>query len=91
MALLELPLSLFHGLHPAFFLAVVPAILILVHFIPWLVDTHGLRSFPGPWLARFSDLWLGCVAQKGHRSEVVHQMHKKYGELYRHVYFCCPT
>ena len=81
MAILQLPLPLFHYVHPALILILVPALLVLIHFIPWLVDPHGLRSFPGPWLARFSDLWLGRVAKHGHRSEVVHQMHEKYGEL----------
>jgi hypothetical protein len=81
MTLLEYPLRFFQNVHPTFFVvAVVPAIVILAHFIPWLVDPHGLRSFPGPWVARFSDLWLGRVAQQGHRSEVVHRMHEKYGE-----------
>jgi hypothetical protein len=81
MAILQLPIPLFHYAHPALILTLVPALLVLVYFIPWLIDPHGLRSFPGPWLARFSDLWLGRVAKHGHRSEVVHQMHEKYGEL----------
>jgi hypothetical protein len=81
MAILQLPIPLFHYVHPALILTLVPPLVLLVHFIPWLVDPHGLRSFPGPWLARFSDLWLGRVAKQGHRSEVVHQMHEKYGEL----------
>jgi benzoate 4-monooxygenase len=80
MAILQLPIPLFHYVHPALILTLVPALVLLVHFIPWLVDPHGLRSFPGPWLARFSDLWLGRVAKHGHRSEVVHQMHEEYGE-----------
>lgn len=77
MAIIQLPFPLFQ---PALILSLVPALIVLVHFLTWLVDPHGLRSFPGPWLARFSDLWLGRVAQQGHRSEVVHEMHKKYGE-----------
>jgi hypothetical protein len=81
MAILQLPITLFHYLHPTIFLSLVPALLVLVHFIQWLVDLHGLRSFPGPLLARFSDLWLGRVAKQGHRSEVIHKMHEKYGEL----------
>jgi hypothetical protein len=88
MALLDQTLRLFHNVHPALLLAIVPVTVILVHFIPWLVDPHGLRSFPGPWVARFSDLWLGRVAQQGHRSEVVHQMHEKYGELAKGFPFC---
>jgi len=90
MALLDQPLRFLHNVHPALLLAIVPVTVILVHFIPWLVDPHGLRSFPGPCLARFSDLWLGRVAQQGHRSEVVHQMHEKYGELDKVVTFASP-
>lgn len=52
----------------------------LVHVVPWLFDPHGIRSYPGPLLAKFSDAWLGWVAAQGHRSEVVHELHKKYGE-----------
>jgi hypothetical protein len=60
-------------------LAVISTLIILVHLLVWLVDPNGLRTFPGPFLARFSDLWLGRVAQQGHRSQVVHEMHEKYG------------
>ena len=60
-------------------LIVITTLIILTHLVAWLVDPHGLRTFPGPFLARFSDLWLGRVAQQGHRSEVVHEMHEKYG------------
>lgn len=83
MAILQLPIPLFHYLttHPVVILTLVPALIALAHLIPWLVDPHGLRSFPGPWPARFSNLWLGRVAKHGHRSEVVHKMHEKYGEL----------
>jgi hypothetical protein len=76
-ASMTIPLPLFY---PALILSLVPLLIVLVQFLTWFIDPHGLRSFPGPWLARFSDLWLGRVAQQGHRSEVVHKMHKKYGE-----------
>jgi len=42
-----------------------------------------MRSIPGPWLAKFTDAWLGRVAARGHRSEVVHQLHKQYGTFVR--------
>ena len=51
-----------------------------VHLVPYVVDTHGIKSIPGPWLAKFTDAWLGQVAAGGHRSEVVHEMHKQYGQ-----------
>lgn len=63
----------------------IPAAIILAHLIPWLVDTHGIRKYPGPFLAKFTDLWLGYVSKKGHRSEVIHEIHRKYG---KHVHQC---
>ena len=69
------------NVNPTSFILLFPTLVILGHLVPWLVDPHGLRSFPGPWLAHFSDLWLGRVARQGHRSEVVHDLHEKHGEL----------
>lgn len=56
------------------------AAVVAAHLLPWLWDSHGLRLYPGPFLAKFSDLWLGWVSAHGHRSEVVHDMHKTYGK-----------
>ncbi|KAF8182061.1 cytochrome P450 monooxygenase [Pholiota molesta] len=56
---------------------------LLVHLVPYLLDPHGIRKYPGPFLAKFSDIWLGWVSNHGHRSEVVHEMHKKYGPIVR--------
>jgi len=62
---------------------VLPVLVILAHLIPWIVDPHGLRSFPGPWLAHFSHFWLGRLAAQGHRSEVIHELHEKHGKFVR--------
>lgn len=51
---------------------------LLGHLIPYLIDSHGLRSYPGPLIAKFSNIWLGCVSYKGHRSEDNHDLHMKY-------------
>lgn len=56
-----------------------PAALLLIHLVPYLLDPHAVRSYPGPFIAKFSDAWLGWVSSQGHRSEVVHELHKKYG------------
>ena len=55
---------------------------LLVHVIPYINDPYKicLNSIPGPFVAKFSDIWLGWHAAHGHRSEVVHSMHDKYGE-----------
>ena len=55
------------------------ASILLVHLIPYLLDPHHIRKIPGPFFAKFTDAWLGLVCKDGHRSEVVHQMHLKYG------------
>ncbi len=53
---------------------------ILVHLVPYLVDFHRLRSYPGPLVAKFSDVWLAYASYQGRRSEVIHDLHKKYGK-----------
>ncbi|KAJ8474598.1 hypothetical protein ONZ51_g7102 [Trametes cubensis] len=61
--------------------ALLLSLVILAHVVPYVVDPHGIRAYPGPWLASLSDLWLGKVAAEGHRSERVHKLHRKYGEF----------
>lgn len=60
--------------------ALVLAAVVLVHVVPYLLDPHGFRSYPGPFFAKLSDFWLGKVAADGHRSERVHELHEKYGK-----------
>lgn len=58
-------------------------VVIAGHLLPYFLDPHGIRSYPGPFLAKFTNLWLGRIAALGHRSEVVHGMHEKYGTFVR--------
>lgn len=60
-------------------LTFLPGFLILSYVLSYIVDPHGIRSIPGPFLAKFSDFWLGWISGHGHRSEVVHELHQKYG------------
>ncbi|GBE89063.1 Benzoate 4-monooxygenase [Sparassis crispa] len=64
-------------------LALIASLVVLIHVVPWLLDPHGIRSYPGPFVAKFSDVWLGWVAPAGHRSEVVHDLHRKHGTFVR--------
>ena len=57
----------------------VDVVVVLVHLVDYLFDSHALRRYPGPFFAKFTDLWLGRVAAAGHRSETVHELHQKYG------------
>ncbi|EJC97642.1 cytochrome P450 monooxygenase pc-bph [Fomitiporia mediterranea MF3/22] len=58
---------------------------LVVHVVPYLLDKHHIRrnGITGPFLAMFSDAWLGWVAAQGRRAEVVHEKHKKYGKFVR--------
>lgn len=72
-------LAQLQGLSTATLVALVPGLLILSYLLSYLIDTHGIRSIPGPFYAKFTDIWLGWVTGHGHRSEIVHEMHEKYG------------
>ncbi|PBK99824.1 cytochrome P450 [Armillaria gallica] len=64
-------------------IATVTVLVVLIHLVPYLIDFHRLRSYPGPLIAKFSDAWLGYVSHQGHRSEVIHDLHRKYGPFVR--------
>lgn len=64
---------------PSTVLAVLPLAVVFAHLIPYLLDPFKQRRIPGPFLAKFSDLWIGWTASQGHRSDVVHELHEKYG------------
>ena len=78
MAILE-AIQRVAGLDPLVLAVAVAVLLLALHVVPWLLDPHGIQSVPGPFLAKFSDAWLAWVAAHGHRSEVVHRLHQRYG------------
>ncbi|KAL5480884.1 hypothetical protein ACEPAI_9825 [Sanghuangporus weigelae] len=65
--------------------AVPTAVALIGHLFLYLIDSHCIRAngITGPLLARFSDAWLGWVQAHGHRSQVVYDLHKKYGSFVR--------
>ncbi|KAJ3895324.1 cytochrome P450 monooxygenase [Lentinula edodes] len=75
---------------------VIVGVLFTHILLPYLLDPYSLRrlSIPGPRTAALSDLWLGYHSAKGHRSEVVHALHEKYGRIVRiapnHVSIASP-
>ncbi|KAK0244643.1 cytochrome P450 monooxygenase [Armillaria nabsnona] len=81
-AMFHLSLGSFHTDIPTVVVAVF-VLVVLVYLVPYLFDSHRLRSHPGPLVAKFSDAWLGYVSHQGHRSEVVHDLHRKYGPFVR--------
>lgn len=64
---------------------VIPILFVTIgiaYTIPYLSDRYGLRRFPGPLLAKVSNLWF--ASQIAHRRNIaaVHAMHEEYGSFY---------
>ncbi|CAG7555660.1 unnamed protein product [Fusarium equiseti] len=53
------------------------------YLITSVISYHRLRHIPGPFLARFSYLWVGYTAYKGKQHQVFTALDKKYGSLVR--------
>ncbi|OCH87964.1 cytochrome P450 monooxygenase pc-bph [Obba rivulosa] len=68
---------------PVILLCVLPAVLFAACFLPYVLDRHHLRSYPGPFLAKFTDLWLAYKVWEARRSAEIHLLHKKYGPFLR--------
>lgn len=62
-------------------LTVAVGVLVLVHLVPYLADPHGIRSYPGPFVARFSKLWLARLAMEGRTATALRKAHEEYGTL----------
>jgi len=45
--------------------------------------TPGLHSIPGPFLARFSDLWRLIGMWTGHHELTLHELRRQYGSVVR--------
>ncbi|KAK2625384.1 hypothetical protein QTJ16_004696 [Diplocarpon rosae] len=61
----------------------VPIVLLLFWLVPYLTSNKELRDIPGPFVAKFSNLWLLLQARQGKRYLSVDAAHKKYGKLVR--------
>lgn len=61
----------------------LPVALVLFYLVPYLTSNTELRSIPGPFAAKFSNLWLLLQARQGKRYLSVDAAHKKYGKLLR--------
>lgn len=55
---------------------------VVFYLLPYLRN-WSIRSIPGPFAAKFSNLWLLYQARRGRRYLAVHEAHKKYGTLVR--------
>ena len=63
--------------------AAVAALLTYAAIALWTALRPGLRSIPGPFIARFSRLYLLIQATKGNQHILYLNLHKKYGKMVR--------
>lgn len=61
----------------------LPFALLLFFVVPYLTSHASLRKIPGPFAARFSNLWLLLQARRGRRYLSVDEAHRRYGKLVR--------
>ncbi|KAJ7149949.1 cytochrome P450 monooxygenase pc-bph [Mycena filopes] len=63
--------------------------------LSYLWDPYGIRKYPGPLLAKFTYAWLLWVGITRRRSEIIHEVHRKYGPIVRispsEISFSQPT
>lgn len=60
-------------------LVAFPVAAVLLQIIVYLGDPHHLRTYPGPFLAKFTDAWIAWSVSRNRWSLSVEEAHKKYG------------
>ncbi|CEL62204.1 hypothetical protein RSOLAG1IB_10286 [Rhizoctonia solani AG-1 IB] len=58
-------------------------LILIFYVVPYLLDPYHYRRFPGPPLAGFTNWWMSRVVRTGHHSEIVQQLHARYGTFAR--------
>jgi len=79
MAVLDLLLEL----GPLKLLGLAVAGILLIHLVPYYLDPYGLRKYPAPGLAAYTDFWLVYHTRYGRRFAILDEAHKKYGKYVR--------
>ncbi|CAP98032.1 hypothetical protein E8E15_000570 [Penicillium rubens] len=77
MALLSLLLS------PWAIILAIPVWVALYYIYPYLVSYGHLSRVPGPFVAKFSNIWVGLSAKRGQKYAAVDAAHRKYGKVIR--------
>lgn len=77
-------LTAFAGGNPLLLLAALPVVLVVAKVVNYLTDSSGLRSYPGPFLAKFTDAWIFWMVSRNRWSRSVEDVHIKYGNIIPH-------
>jgi benzoate 4-monooxygenase len=74
--------------------AFVPIWACLYWIVPYFTTYKHLRTIPGPFVGKFSNLWLALAARRGQKFAWVDYAHRKYGKVvrtgYNHVSIATP-
>lgn len=57
--------------------------LILGHYLVSQYMTHGLNRYPGPWLAKFSKIWLRWDVGTNRHQRHLLELHRTHGDVVR--------
>ncbi|KAK7959210.1 cytochrome P450 [Apiospora aurea] len=60
---------------------VLLALVALIFLVFFLHQRDPLKQYPGPVLARFTNLWRLYITWRGRSHVVIHELHKKYGPM----------
>ncbi|OQD87706.1 hypothetical protein PENANT_c005G03902 [Penicillium antarcticum] len=77
MALFNLLLS------PWTIVGIIPLWLSTYYIYPYYVTYRSLHLVPGPFIAKFSNIWVGSSARRGQKYAAVDSAHRKYGKVVR--------
>lgn len=61
----------------------LPVWFVLYYLVPYFITYKHLRHIPGPFVAKFSNVWLALGARKGKKFAWVHWAHERYGRVVR--------
>ena len=72
----------------------VPLGIITYWIVPYFTTYKELRAIPGPFICKFSNIWIALGARKGQKYAWVDWAHRKYGKIVRvgfnHVSIATP-
>ncbi|KAK0461977.1 cytochrome P450 monooxygenase pc-bph [Desarmillaria tabescens] len=66
-----------------FLIAKALFVLVALHVYAYWLDLYDLRRYPGPFLAKFSYIWLVWTGWTLRRSQILYEIHRKYGPVVR--------
>ena len=55
----------------------------LIYYLVKQYNTNGINRYPGPWLAKFSKLWLRLDVQTNQHQRHLYQLHRTHGDVVR--------